>query len=134
MIFLRKIIPFLMIIPMCSSAAKPISPNSITLFIDKFLLRTKIQQDNSFSADVDFQDFMVDFNGKVEKNGDFYLITVNVERMQLKHRQNIKTVVKLADMNDPIVIGGMTKYIFVKTENGDVIKKTTNSNVSIMLD
>ena len=52
---------------MCSLAAKPISPNSITLFIDDFYLRTKIQHDNSFAADVDFEDFMVDFNGEIEK-------------------------------------------------------------------
>lgn len=133
MIFLKKIIPFLMMIPMFSLAAESISPNSITLYIDNFMLRTKIQHDNSFAADVDFQDFMVDFNGKIEKNGDFYLINVNVERMQLNRRQNIKTIVKLVNMNDPIVIGGLTKYFFVKNENGDVIKETTNSSVSIML-
>ena len=72
--------------------------------------------------------------GKLKKFGDFYLINVNVEKMQLNRKQNIKTVVKLMDMNNPIVIGGMKKYFFAKTENGDVIKKTTNSNVSIMLD
>lgn len=124
---------FLVVLFIMGCATKKSYPQTITLFIDNFKLETKIKSDNTFHADVVFEDFRVLFAGTLKRESDGHLINVEAKKIRENTSFFVNTSVLLLDMDKPFVIGEQDDEKTVSDNQGNMMAIKEKVKLSIML-
>lgn len=133
MINLRKISTFFISLSILSCAAHPTSPNYITVSIEGLKVTAPIKKDKSFSADFDQPAFQLHFDGQIESEFNTHVVAINFEKKTAHDSHSVSTVVRIIDMNEPMVIGGIQSTMEMEGKEGVIFKKKKRTSVSIML-